>query len=126
MWPAGGVDFRPAGLLMVVMFSALALVLWRLRPESRDIGLWMGSCSCLRFFSLLRVDAQRQPERHRPARSAASSSHATSWRTLAAISGAVGITVVSALAGYDTLRRLASVGTCAGLIYFSLTAAQII
>ena len=112
-------------MLLVVRFSALAIVLWRQRPESRSIGLWIG----------IAVGAFRSPffASMLNAGRAASTGEVSSIfvaryfvATLAAISGAVGITVVSALAGYDTLRRLASVGTCAGLIYFSLTASSII
>ena len=97
---------------MVVTFSALALVLWRLRPESRDIGLWLGiavGAFLLTFFATM-LNAARSGSTGE-----VSSIFVARYfvATLAAISGAVGITVVSALAGYDTLRRLASVGTCA-------------
>jgi hypothetical protein len=125
MWPPGGVDTRPSGVLLVATFVALALVLFRQRVESRVIGLWIAlavGAFLLTFFATM-INAGRSG-------SAGDVSGIFVGRyfvgTLAAISGAVGISVVSALSGWDIARRSASVALCAGLIYFSLTSTQLI
>jgi hypothetical protein len=125
MYPQGPPDGRPMGLLLVVTFAALGLVLWRQRPESRSIGLWIGlavGAFLLTFFATL-TNAARSG-------STGEVSGIFVGRyfvaTLAAISATVGLTVASALAGHDIVRRLSSVAMCGGLIYFSLTASSII
>jgi hypothetical protein len=125
MEPLAAVDFRPAGLLLISVGAALALVLWRQRPNSRVIGIWVGlalGAFLLTFFATM-INA---------ARSGAAGDVGGIFvgryfvGTLAAIAAGVGVTVVSALSGWDLTRRLASVALCGGLIYFSLTASTII
>ena len=125
MGPIAGVDFRPAGLLLVSVGAALALALWRQRPDSRVIGIWIGlalGAFLLTFFATM-INAARSG-------AAGDVSGIFVGRyfvgTLAAIAAGVGVTVVSALSGVGSPRRLASVALCGGLIYFSLTASTII
>ena len=125
MYPLQPVDGRPMGLLMVATFAGLALVLWRQRPETRSIGLWVGlavGTFVLTFLAVM-INAARSG-------STGEISGIFVGRyfvaTLAAISGTVGITVTAALAGWYPLRRIATIAMCFALIYFSLTASSVI
>jgi 4-amino-4-deoxy-L-arabinose transferase-like glycosyltransferase len=125
MFPPGPPDGRPMGLLGVATCAALAIVLWRRRPDSREIGIWVGlvvGTFVLTFLATM-INAARSG-------STGEISGIFVGRyfvaTLAAISGAVGITVCSALAGRDIVRRPAAVAMCGALIYFSLTSSSII
>jgi hypothetical protein len=125
LYPPSPVDLRPAGLLLVTGFIALALVLYRQRPDTRAIGLWVGlavGAFMLTFFATL-TNAGRSG-----ATGEISGIFVGRYfvGTLAAISAVVGVTVASALSGWDIARRSASVAVCGGLIYFSLTASNII
>jgi 4-amino-4-deoxy-L-arabinose transferase-like glycosyltransferase len=124
MWPMQPPDTRPVGLLLVSVFVALALVLLRGRSEQRTIGLWilLAVVSFVLIFYAALINAAR-------AGSTGEISGIFVARyflaTLAAISAAVGITITAGLAGYDLLRRVASVALCAGLIYFSISASSL-
>jgi hypothetical protein len=125
LYPPSSVDFRPAGLLLVAGLVALALVLFRQRADTRAIGLWLAlalGAFVLTFFATLT----------NAGRSGATGDLGSIFvgryfvGTLAAIAGGVGVTVVTALSGWDVARRSASIALCGGLIYFSLTASSII